>query len=379
VAAAGIGNGVTSGIGLSGTMGRAVSGMAGGIAGAAATSLVTGRDFGDTIMAQLPSIIGNTVGNLVAGEISGSGRSRTTGAGDAKNDQPTTGEGGGKKGGSASSDAQPGNIVVTARRGGKYNPVAAAVSQVVAQTVAESNNGDAGGAAVASIDRGNHPYPALPEDMSGNTAWQLRAKRAAYLDAVAKSGDTFTDNALNVKAFDDLIALADAREAPGVAAADAEVNEILRAGLAPVDIGMGGYNIAIGNGGLRDYLAVGSVVPVGKALGAVGVAARIEVKGFASFSALKRYMGSPGAGNQWHHIVEQTSGNLKTFGANVIHSTDNVVAIPASTHIGKGSISAYYSSIRPFSEGVPVRQWLSTQSFQAQRQFGLDTLKMFGQ
>jgi YD repeat-containing protein len=386
VAAAGVGAGISSRITLPGTGGRIVSGMAGGLAASAAESLVTGRDFGDTIAANLPGIIGNTVGGIVAEGIAGNGKpgagGSTTGAGDGTSARPTPGAGGGQVGGSGSGDdAQPGDIVVTARRGGGYNAVAAAMAQLITQTNAGAKGGgDAGGvAAVAAIDRGNHPYPVDPEDMSGNTAWQLRAKKAAYLDTVANSGQTFTDNELNVKAFDDLIARADAREAPGVTAADAEVNEILRAGLAPIDIGVGGYNIAVGSGGLRDYLAVASLVPVGKVLGAVGAAARSEIKGFASYSALKRYLGSPGAGNQWHHIVEKTPGNIKAFGAEVIHSTENVVAIPASTHIGKGSISAYYSGKDFFTNGQTVRQWLATQSLQAQRQFGLDTLKRFGQ
>lgn len=40
--------------------------IGGGLAGAAAASLVTGRDFGDTLMSSLPSIIANTVGNVIA-------------------------------------------------------------------------------------------------------------------------------------------------------------------------------------------------------------------------------------------------------------------------------------------------------------------------
>lgn len=55
-------------------MNKALSGMAGGIAGAAATSLVTGRNFGDTIVSQMPSIIGNTIGNLVADAVSRGGQ-----------------------------------------------------------------------------------------------------------------------------------------------------------------------------------------------------------------------------------------------------------------------------------------------------------------
>lgn len=43
-----------------------LSGVAGSLAAAAATSLVTGSNFGDTIIAQLPSILGNTIGNLAA-------------------------------------------------------------------------------------------------------------------------------------------------------------------------------------------------------------------------------------------------------------------------------------------------------------------------
>jgi hypothetical protein len=101
-------------------------------------------------------------------------------------------------------------------------------------------------------------------------------------------------------------------------------------------------------------------------------------RGFNSFTALKRFLGSPGAGNQWHHIVEQTPGNLKLFGADVIQNTNNIVALPSSVHIGRGSISAYYSSAQRFTNGQTVRQWLSTQTLQEQRQFGVQTLKEFG-
>ncbi len=42
-----------------------ISGAAGGLAGAAARSLVTGTDFGDNIMAVLPDVIGQTVGSII--------------------------------------------------------------------------------------------------------------------------------------------------------------------------------------------------------------------------------------------------------------------------------------------------------------------------
>jgi RHS repeat-associated protein len=100
--------------------------------------------------------------------------------------------------------------------------------------------------------------------------------------------------------------------------------------------------------------------------------------GFDSSRQLRSAM-APGAGEQIHHIVEQTPGNLAAFGAQAIHNTANAVPVAASTHIGKGSISAYYSGIdRNFSETMIVRKWLSGQSYDDQYQFGLDTLRRFG-
>jgi YD repeat-containing protein len=78
VAVAGIGGGVSNwasgqlAANYTGTFGQGgignsfVSGMAGGVAGAATRSLLTGTDFGDNLLADLPSIIGNTIGNAIA-------------------------------------------------------------------------------------------------------------------------------------------------------------------------------------------------------------------------------------------------------------------------------------------------------------------------
>jgi len=78
VASAGVGAGLGSWAsnkwGLDGFAGKTVPGAAAGIASSAAESLVLGRDFGDTLMANLPGIIGNTIGNLVADGIAGRGR-----------------------------------------------------------------------------------------------------------------------------------------------------------------------------------------------------------------------------------------------------------------------------------------------------------------
>jgi RHS repeat-associated protein len=109
--------------------------------------------------------------------------------------------------------------------------------------------------------------------------------------------------------------------------------------------------------------------------GVLGIIASSELRTFRSFSSFKRALGPAGLNKQWHHIVEQTPGNVDRFGPQAIHSTDNMLRVDQATH---QKISAYYSSVRPFTEGMTVRQWLSPQSFDEQRAFGLDVLTQYG-
>ena len=97
------------------------------------------------------------------------------------------------------------------------------------------------------------------------------------------------------------------------------------------------------------------------------VIAPATVNSFNSFGALKRALGPAGEGKVWHHIVEQRATNATRFGAEGIHNTSNVVAISREAN---QAIANYYSSIRPFSNGLPVRQWLGTQTFPEQSSFG---------
>jgi YD repeat-containing protein len=81
VAAAGIGSGVTSAIGvdpishLNRSIGAYLSnvgaGMASDIADAATRSVIDGSDFGDNLLAALPDIIGQTIGGIIADGVSG--------------------------------------------------------------------------------------------------------------------------------------------------------------------------------------------------------------------------------------------------------------------------------------------------------------------
>ncbi|WP_208752384.1 hypothetical protein [Corallococcus carmarthensis] len=98
-------------------------------------------------------------------------------------------------------------------------------------------------------------------------------------------------------------------------------------------------------------------------------------QGYASFKSFKRAMGPAGNGKEWHHIVEQTDGNVARFGPQALHNTENVVPLDKALH---NSVSAFYSSHQyriTGSTSLTVRQWLSTQSFEAQSAFGLRAME----
>lgn len=99
---------------------------------------------------------------------------------------------------------------------------------------------------------------------------------------------------------------------------------------------------------------------------------------FGSFAKFKEVVGPAGKDMQWHHIVEQTEANVSRFGAPAIHNTGNLVRLPVALH---QRVSAFYSSIQPTitrSTTMTVRQWLASQSMEAQQEFGRQVLARFG-
>ncbi len=107
---------------------------------------------------------------------------------------------------------------------------------------------------------------------------------------------------------------------------------------------------------------------------------RIPGQGFKTFSEFKKGVGAAGTGQAWHHIVGQTTSNLQRFGAEAIHNTGNLVRLPH----GKGSIhqeiSNFYSSVQPELTGgldITVREWIGTQSFEEQQDFGIRVIRAF--
>ena len=99
-------------------------------------------------------------------------------------------------------------------------------------------------------------------------------------------------------------------------------------------------------------------------------------EGYSSFDAFKKDFGKRPFGgdpdSEWHHVVEQRAGNTNAFGMERIQNPDNIVGIETRIH---NKISYFYSSkVRVISGELTIREWLSTQSFEEQYEFGMRIL-----
>jgi len=135
--------------------------------------------------------------------------------------------------------------------------------------------------------------------------------------------------------------------------------------------GVGFTASALGTAGT----VINAVSTIGEATADAVAEGAAQGASFSSFRAFKYNVGPPGQGMEWHHIVEQTRGNLQRFGSAPIQNSGNLVPVEYTLH---RQISAYYSSKDFFTGALTVRQWLSTQSFEVQRQFGIEVLQRFG-
>ena len=139
--------------------------------------------------------------------------------------------------------------------------------------------------------------------------------------------------------------------------------------------------IALGQGGVLEYIGTGGfgLFKLGlKTIPKLFKTSEVASKGFSSFNAFKKVHGSAGNGKAWHHIVEQHASNITKFGAEKIHNTNNLIKLPHGAGSIHNQISGHYSSKQIFTNGQTVRQWLSTQSYQAQYDYGIKMLKQFG-
>ncbi|RKH42273.1 SitA5 family polymorphic toxin [Corallococcus sicarius] len=157
---------------------------------------------------------------------------------------------------------------------------------------------------------------------------------------------------------------------PGAAQAAVQAEAQMGIRLAAVaDVG----TVAVSAETVTIALAPGAVTMAARGTGD-GASAKARPSGYrtwSSFSGFKKARGPAGKNKEWHHIVEQTPGNVKRFGPPALHNTENIIPLDKSLHT---DVSAFYSSIRRTITGsstLTVRQWLSTQSYEAQRDFGL--------
>ncbi|RKH08046.1 hypothetical protein D7V97_20615 [Corallococcus sp. CA053C] len=163
---------------------------------------------------------------------------------------------------------------------------------------------------------------------------------------------------------------------PGAAQAAAQAEAQMGIRLAAVaDVG----TVTVSAETVTLALAPGAVAMAARGTGG-GAPAKARPTGYrawGSFSGFKKAMGPAGKNKEWHHIVEQTPGNAKRFGPQSLHNTENIIPLDKALH---SDVSAFYSSIRRDITGSPltVRQWLSTQSYEAQRDFGLLAIKNIG-
>jgi hypothetical protein len=145
--------------------------------------------------------------------------------------------------------------------------------------------------------------------------------------------------------------------------------------------------VSVNEGTIRVVLPVNAVSMTARNGGGVHPALKpsVSVKGgkllpgghraFSSFRAFKRQMGKAGEGQEWHHLVEKHKFNLKRFGAEALHNTENIIPLSKDLH---AEVSAFYSSKRhglTSSYSLTVREWIRTQSYEAQRSFGLLVIK----
>jgi len=163
----------------------------------------------------------------------------------------------------------------------------------------------------------------------------------------------------------------------GQASRTVEANTGLR--LMDAAIGAERVIVSVNEGMIRVVLPVNAVSMTARnggggrsALGQGGGHLPIRYRAFRSFSAFKRYMGKAGTGKEWHHVVEKR--NAKRFGSEAVHNTENVIELEKSLH---DRVSAFYSSIQKEVTGseLTVRRCLETQSYEAQRQFGLQVIE----
>jgi len=100
-----------------------------------------------------------------------------------------------------------------------------------------------------------------------------------------------------------------------------------------------------------------------------GLVDAVDLPGYSSFRAAKANLGSAGPGRVFDHVVEQSQIGRSGLAPELIHHPFNLNPVGAEINQLKAN---YYSSIRPYTGGRTVRDWLTGQSFEDQYEFGME-------
>ncbi|MCX5688377.1 MAG: RHS repeat-associated core domain-containing protein, partial [Planctomycetota bacterium] len=95
---------------------------------------------------------------------------------------------------------------------------------------------------------------------------------------------------------------------------------------------------------------------------------------YSSFKALKTGLPELPDGFVWHHIVEQCQANTgrARFSVSRINSVENIIAVPQQIN---QALANYYSGTDIMTGKQTVRDWLSKQPWDFQRNFGIEAVK----
>ena len=95
------------------------------------------------------------------------------------------------------------------------------------------------------------------------------------------------------------------------------------------------------------------------------------VKRKLSPDLVAKMFGSAGDGSQYHHIVTQGGANEDNLPPEQLQNTDNVIVLPTLLH---EMVSDEYLKRSP-DPNMNMYQWLQTQSYDVQREEGLQILR----
>jgi hypothetical protein len=96
------------------------------------------------------------------------------------------------------------------------------------------------------------------------------------------------------------------------------------------------------------------------------------IKGELSLDLMTKRFGGAGDGNQYHHIVTQGGANADNIPPEQLQNTENIIILPTLLH---EAVSDEYWRPAPDGSKMTLYEWLQTQPYDVQREFGLKILR----